>query len=313
MSKTSIKERNKAIRLAWEREQRLVVEGKGTRDWSEDQQKDILDPDKGKAYDENGRAYEGQHMKSVAEYPEYQGDPDNIQFLTRDEHLEAHKGSWQNPTNWYFNPENKEFVDFGDNKPVPCAKTNLSEPVCSPVIDSQNKSDDLKEPSQAEAESTERLKPSLHADAAHHAKTKSQSKTMVVPPEVHKNFGDKVRRVFDVVRKFSERHPVLTGIVKWGGIAAAAITTASVANNSSGGGGSSGDGESDSSDLFDDYSSRADDSDDYSDSSDRNYPDERSLPKEHTVLEHGQHYHTKDGVIWKEKEPYQRGGKHDDD
>jgi len=275
MSKTSIKERNKAIRLAWEREQRLVVEGKGTRDWSEDQQKDILDPDKGKAYDENGRAYEGQHMKSVAEYPEYQGDPDNIQFLTRDEHLEAHKGSWQNPTNWYFNPENKEFVDFGDNKPVPCAKTNLSEPVCSPVIDSQNKSDD--------------------------------------PPEVHKNFGDKVRRVFDVVRKFSERHPVLTGIVKWGGIAAAAITTASVANNSSGGGGSSGDGESDSSDLFDDYSSRADDSDDYSDSSDRNYPDERSLPKEHTVLEHGQHYHTKDGVIWKEKEPYQRGGKHDDD
>jgi hypothetical protein len=29
MSKTSIKERNKAIRLAWEREQQLVAEGKG--------------------------------------------------------------------------------------------------------------------------------------------------------------------------------------------------------------------------------------------------------------------------------------------
>ena len=28
MSKTSIKERNKAIRLAWEREQKLVAEGK---------------------------------------------------------------------------------------------------------------------------------------------------------------------------------------------------------------------------------------------------------------------------------------------
>ena len=102
MSKTSIRERNKAIRLAWEREQKLVSEGKGTRDWSQDQQKDILDPDKGKAYDENGRAFEGQHMKSAAEYPEYQGDPDNIQFLTREEHLEAHRGSWQNPTNWYY-------------------------------------------------------------------------------------------------------------------------------------------------------------------------------------------------------------------
>ena len=316
MSKTSIKERNKAIRLAWEREQKLVAEGKGTRDWSEDQQKDILDPDKGKAYDENGRAYEGQHMKSAAEYPEYQGDPDNIQFLTRDEHLEAHKGSWQNPTNWYYNPETKEFVDFGENKPIPCAAINLSEPVRSPVIGSQNKNDELKESSKAEAESTERVKPSRREDAAHHSETKSQSKTTVAPPEVHESFGDKVLRAVDAVKEFSEKHPVLTGIVKWGGAAAAAITTAAIANNNSGRGKSSGDGGSDysSSDLFDDYSSQADDSDDYSDSSDsRDYPDERSSPEEHTVPAHGQHYHTKDGVIWKEKEPYQRGGKHDDD
>lgn len=314
MSKTSIKERNKAIRLAWEREQRLVAEGKGTRDWSKDQQKDILDPDKGKAYDENGRAFEGQHMKSAAEYPEFQGDPYNIQFLTRDEHLEAHKGSWQNPTNWYFNPETKEFVDFGDNKPVPCATMNLSEPVCSLVIDSQNKGDDLKELSKAEAESTECVKPSLQADVAHHAETKSQSKTTVVPPEVHESFGDKVLHVFDAVREFSERHPVLTGIVKWGGIAAAAITTAAVANNSSGGGGSSGDGESDSPDLFDDYSSRADDSDDYVDdysdsSASREYPDERSSPREHDVSGYDRQQNGKTVHV----NPYKRGGKHDDD
>ena len=42
MSKKSIKERDKAIRLAWERERELVLQGKGTRDWSLDQQKDIL-------------------------------------------------------------------------------------------------------------------------------------------------------------------------------------------------------------------------------------------------------------------------------
>ena len=165
MSKTSIKERNKAIRLAWEREQKLVDEGKGTRDWSQEQQKDILDPDIGKAKDDNGRSFEGQHMKSAAEYPEYQGDPDNIQFLTRDEHLAAHKGSWQNPTNWYYNPETKEFVDFGENKPIPCAAINLSEPVCSPVIGRQNEN---KESSKAESESAEHVKPSQREDAAHH-------------------------------------------------------------------------------------------------------------------------------------------------
>lgn len=142
MSKTSIKERNKAIRLAWEREQGLVSEGKGTRDWSETQQKDILNPDKGKAYDDNGRAFEGQHMKSAAEYPEYQGDPDNIQFLTRDEHLDAHKGSWKNPTNWYYNPETKEFLDFGENKPTPCEIIKLSDPIAvpmaSPMVEQDN-------------------------------------------------------------------------------------------------------------------------------------------------------------------------------
>lgn len=56
------------------------------------------------------------------------------------------------------------------------------------------------------------------------------------------------------------------------------------------------------------------DADDYEDTlSGREYPDERSSPREHTVPAHGQHYHTKDGVIWREKEPYLRGGKHDDD
>lgn len=107
-----MKERNKAVRKAWEREQQLVKEGCGTRDWTEEQQKDILDPAKGKAYDDQGRAFEGQHMKSAVEYPEYQANPENIQFLTKDEHLEAHKGSWQNPTNWYYDPVMKEYIDF---------------------------------------------------------------------------------------------------------------------------------------------------------------------------------------------------------
>lgn len=79
-------------------------------------------------------------MKSAAEYPEYQGDPNNIQFLTRDEHLEVHKGSWQNPTNWYYNPETKEFVDFGENKPIPCSAISLSEPIYSLLLRARIKS-----------------------------------------------------------------------------------------------------------------------------------------------------------------------------
>ena len=295
MSKTSIKERNKAIRLAWEREQKLVSEGKGTRNWSQDQQKDILDPNKGKAYDENGRAFEGQHMKSAAEYPEYQGDPNNIQFLTREEHLEAHKGSWQNSTNWYYNPETKEFVDFGDNRPIPCEVISLSEPVRTPIIDRQENSDGFKEP----------------------AKTKNtpQKKTTIVPPEMHESFGSKILHVVDVVKEFGEKHPVLTGVLKALGITAAAVGAEAIVNSTIGVSGGS------SSCLSDDYCNSSSD-DDYSDSSSsdewdvqsssRDYPDERSSPEEHTVPAHGQHYHTRDGVIWKEKEPYQRGGKNDD-
>ena len=128
-------ESNKAVRLKWTQEVELVKEGKGTRDWTKEQQQDILDPNKGKAYDDKGRAFEGQHMKSVAEYPEYQGNPDNIQFLTKDEHFEAHKGNWQNPTNWYYDPITKEYVDFGDGEIIPCKIIDLSDPVAALILD----------------------------------------------------------------------------------------------------------------------------------------------------------------------------------
>ena len=194
MSKTSIKERNKAIRLAWEKEQQLVQEGKGTRNWTKEQQKDILDPDKGKAYDENGRAFEGQHMKSAAEYPEYQGDPDNIQFLTREEHLEAHKGSWQNPTNWFYNPDTKEFVDFGDNKPIPCEVLNLSDPVQSPVIKAEDNSSNIEKSDQSEVKSPaeESSQPLQHERIAHYSEGMSSQRVPAASQKVHESFVDKI-------------------------------------------------------------------------------------------------------------------------
>lgn len=308
MPKSSKTERLKAIRKAWEREQGLVAEGKGTRDWTKEQQEDILDPAKGKAYDENGRAFDGQHMKSAAEYPEYQGDPDNIQFLTKEEHLEAHKGSWQNPTNWYYNPEAKEFVDFGENKPIPCEVINLSEPVRIPVVEPKERNDKLKnsadsakEKAEKENQPSSREKESGHSEKVPHSHVSSTP-----PPELHEGFGDKVMHVVEAVKDFGEKHPVVAGIVKWGGAAALAVGSAYVASKGSG----SGRGGSSEND---DYSGSNDDIG-YDDSSDsRDYPDERSSPREHIVPGHGQHYHTKDGVIWKEKDSYPRGVKHDDE
>ena len=119
----------KAIRLAWASEQQLVRDGKGTRDWSPEQQKDILD--RGRAYDEAGKAFEGHHMKSAERYPEHQGDPSNIQFLSRSEHLAAHGGSFQNPTNGIFDILTGETHSFGQSAHEPCQVINLSSPIIS--------------------------------------------------------------------------------------------------------------------------------------------------------------------------------------
>lgn len=129
VEQASTNARYQAVRKAWKREQQLVWEGKGTRDWTREQQRDILNLKKGRAYDDLGRAFEGQHMRSAAEYPEDLGNPDNIQFLTRDEHLKAHKGSWKNPTNWYYDPLTDTYTDFGNDQIAPCRIIELSDPV----------------------------------------------------------------------------------------------------------------------------------------------------------------------------------------
>lgn len=117
----------KAIAEAWKRERQLALEGKGTREWTEEQQLDIIEL--GKAFDDDGIAFEGQHMKSALAYPDQQGNPDNIQLLSKVEHLAAHKGDFRNPTNWYYDPVSLEFIDFGDNAPIACKAFDLKEPI----------------------------------------------------------------------------------------------------------------------------------------------------------------------------------------
>lgn len=120
------RDRQKAVRDAWSREKELVSKGKGTVDWTIEQQKEIM---------ETGRVkgYEGQHMKSVNEYPEYASYADNIQFLTHEEHLEAHnsgeeKAGYHSPTNGYYDVSSKTMYSFGDNPPKAPETLELSNP-----------------------------------------------------------------------------------------------------------------------------------------------------------------------------------------
>ena len=120
---------NRAIRGAWENEKKLILEGKGSRNWTREQQQSIIDF--GVAYDENNKALEGHHKLSVEVYPEYQGDADNIQFLTRAEHKAAHSGNFQNSTKGYYDYKTKKTINYnGKYKPNPII--NLSDPIVTP-------------------------------------------------------------------------------------------------------------------------------------------------------------------------------------
>lgn len=299
-------ESNKAILAAWNKEQELVQEGKGTREWTPKQQQDIFE--KGKAYDDDGVAFQGHHMKSAEMYPEYQGDPGYIQFLTRAEHLEAHNGNWRNPTNWYYNPVTKEKFDFGDGPFIPCEVIHLPEPIMKPSITVEKKEETLTEPiEKVETEETPKIKP--------------ESETRTIKPVSNPKldikqsggFGNTVKKARKAVDDFSNRHPVLTGIVKAVGVAGLAAAADAVAN-----GGRSSSGDSSSGDYS--YTPSRTGSDIFDDSYDEiltgdvdtDTSAERSSPKEHTVRPHGQHYIKNGERVWIEKEAYPRGGKKDE-
>lgn len=216
-------EADKAIRLAWQREHELIKQGKGTRDWTEEQQKDILDPEKGRAYDDSGRAFNGQHMKSVEKYPEYQGNPDNIQFLTRDEHLEAHKGNWQNPTNWYYDPITKRFFDFSETGLTPCEPIKLSNPIIELSDDYNN---------DATENLTKNSKNKINSDADPPIETSYQFNTMsssVKKDDIGQHEKTtaitKIKSVVNFTKNFTHKHPILTlGVTAGIGLTLTAFT-----------------------------------------------------------------------------------------
>lgn len=99
--------RKQGVDRYWAREKMLVQMGMGTRDWTPEQQRELL---------EHGSisGIEGHHMLNAAAHPEHADNPDNIQPLTEKEHLDAHGGDYKNATNGRYDPATgttKEFTD----------------------------------------------------------------------------------------------------------------------------------------------------------------------------------------------------------
>ena len=90
--------RQTAVRRAWKHEREMVAKtGKGSRNWNSKQKLELLRTGKVKGY-------QGHHIFSVKGHQELKGDWENIQFLTRKEHLRAHKGNWRTPTTKRYRP-----------------------------------------------------------------------------------------------------------------------------------------------------------------------------------------------------------------
>ncbi len=84
--------RQKAVKNAWAQEKPLVQAGEGTRKWTTLQRRELVRTGKVKGF-------EGHHIKSVNGHTKkWAGDPRNIKFVTRKEHIREHKGNFRNET-----------------------------------------------------------------------------------------------------------------------------------------------------------------------------------------------------------------------
>lgn len=234
-------------------------------------------------------------MKSAEMYSEYQGEPGNIQFLTRTEHLEAHDGNWQNPTNWYYNPVTKEKFDFGDGPFIPCEIIQLPEPIISLTGDST-----IQENVIEEKEDFSKDEDDLKQSAETNKKTYSKPETSK-PPKVQVEVPKKANNMFvkglKSVGRFIVEHPVES--LDIAGVAIGGVAKAISSIKGSGSGkthsttSASGSGNSSVAEKVADIVEKA----------------SRTLPSENDVAGHKQRYYTKNGVVLKDKAPYHRGGK----
>ena len=81
--------RGDAVKKAWKQEREMVAKtGRGTHNWSGKQKMELLQTGKVKVF-------VGHHINSVNGSPSLAGDPSNIRFVTRAEHLALHGGNFK--------------------------------------------------------------------------------------------------------------------------------------------------------------------------------------------------------------------------
>ena len=237
-------------------------------------------------------------MKSAEMYPEYQGDPGNIQFLTRAERLEAHNGNWRNPTNWYFNPLTKEKIDFGDGPFIPCEIIQLQEPVVTvPNDDSSFKEQKSEENIQSDKPEYV-LNQNKEVDKITDKKPNTVGSLKVQAPKKSNLFV----RGLKSVGRFIVEHPAesleIAGVVIGGASKSISYFRRSGSSISAHRTIPQNDSNSTSSGIAEKAADIVE-------------LTNRSMPGENDVSGHRQRYYTKDGVIWKDKAPYHRGGNKD--
>ena len=312
-------EANKAVASAWVNEKQLVFNGRGTRDWTSEQQSQILD--KGKAYDDDGKAFEGHHMKSVEAYSEFQGEPSNIQFLSRVEHLDAHNGNTQNPTNGYYNLLTGETEMFTEDSCEPCKIIELSEPIKANNENTDSISERENEQNRETTELDDTASEHLISDDKKHDSITQQHKSgrndnsagtgaarKSVPKETVTSRKKKAGLLDKVATTLGFRTPADLGratfhsivrVIKVAAPIAAPIIIESVFNSR----GSKNSNQTNSNRSNRSTNSTPVDFSELSNTSDST----RSSPIKHTVSESGQHYNTNTGRVWKIKAPYERG------
>ena len=104
--------RSRAVRRAWKQEKHLVKNGlEGTVKWTKKERAELLR--RGKV-----KGYQGHHVNSVKQSLKSNrshliGEPDNIQFLKRQDHFDAHGGNWWNETTGKLLDRSKRYKQAG--------------------------------------------------------------------------------------------------------------------------------------------------------------------------------------------------------
>ena len=123
--------RQRGIARAKRQEKEYVRNGMGTRDWTPEQQKQLMEQGTVKDIDWH-------HMRSVSSGNTYEEkiaiaeNKNNIQPLScsseNNEHLQAHGGNTRNRTNGYYDPRTGKTESFGEGEPRAPKAERLSNP-----------------------------------------------------------------------------------------------------------------------------------------------------------------------------------------